>query len=182
MAAEAAAFGLDLRLGFELTPSPALLEEDPGRYRLGGLGAVLMELPFRGDLSTALALAENIERAGLTPIIAHPERAEAVLGSPACAHTLSERGWPLQVNATSLLGYHGRPEETLAWLLLEQGLAEVVASDGHRAERPPFLDQVFAIVRGRLGAGAIALFDGTAIPRIAKNPAEISLPEAGKGP
>src|SRR3954454_21215297 len=68
LAREAAAFGLDLRLGFELTPSPALLEESPHRYRLGGVEPVLMELPFQGSISLAEALGEHIEASGLVPV------------------------------------------------------------------------------------------------------------------
>ena len=60
LAAEARAFGLDLRLGFELTPAPALLEDDLGRYRLGNLPAVLMELPFHDDAALSLTLDELV--------------------------------------------------------------------------------------------------------------------------
>src|SRR2546422_5124605 len=37
---------LELRLGFELTPAPPLLEEDPARYALDGTDLVLVEVPF----------------------------------------------------------------------------------------------------------------------------------------
>ena len=69
LAAEAAFFGLDLRLGAELTPAPALLDEDLTRYRLGDLPAVLMELPFHGPLGLAEALAERIQGSGLVPVM-----------------------------------------------------------------------------------------------------------------
>jgi protein-tyrosine phosphatase len=168
MAPQAAEFGLDLRVGFELTPATPLLEHDPHRYRLGDLPAVLMELPFAGPLGLAERLAEHIEAAGLTPVIAHPERADAILDDPARAEALAERGWLLQVNATSLLGYHGDDREALAWWLAERGLVAVVASDGHRQTRPPFLDDAHRAARGRLGdEAADALFDGTRLPRLA---------------
>src|SRR5919202_698381 len=99
--------GIDLRLGWELTPIAALLEEDPRRYAFEGLDVVLMEVPFTGSADLLVALAEHTEAAGLTPLVAHPERTEAVLERPALAAELAERGWPLQVNATSLLGRHG---------------------------------------------------------------------------
>ena len=56
---------LELRLGFELTPSRALLDEDPRRYELEGTGAVLMEVPFTGpaDLLVRLARARRGGRA-----------------------------------------------------------------------------------------------------------------------
>ena len=142
---------------------PALLEEDVSRYRLGDLPAVLMELPFHGSLALAESLAEHIEATGLMPVIAHPERSEAVLDDFGAGASLKERGWLLQVNATSLLGAHGAEIEAAAWTFLDDGLADLVASDGHRPARPPHLDAAHELVRARLGAAADALFDGRAL-------------------
>ncbi len=163
MAREAAAAGLDLQLGFELTPARALLDDDLDRYRLGAIPAVLMELPFTGPLAVAERVAEEIEAAALTPVLAHPERAESVLANPELTRAYHERGWLLQVNATSLLGRHGDAAEEGGWFLLETGLADVVASDGHRPRRPPFLDEAFAVARERLGEEAMRFFDGSAL-------------------
>jgi protein-tyrosine phosphatase len=154
---------IDLRLGWELTPIPELLDEDPRRYALEGLDVVLMEVPFTGSADLLVALAEHTEAAGLTPLIAHPERTEAVLERPALAAELAERGWPLQVNATSLLGRHGPEREALGWQFVRDGLASVVASDGHRATRPAELDGAWALVHAELGAAARRLFDGSAV-------------------
>jgi protein-tyrosine phosphatase len=164
MAPVAAGFGLDLQLGYELTPVESLLEEDPNRFRLGEVPAVLMEVPFHGSLRLAERLAEHIEAAGLVPVIAHPERSEAVLNDPGLAVALHDRGWLLQVNATSVIGYHGAEIESAAWNLLENGHADLVASDGHRTARPPHLDDAFRAVQARLGERAVALFDGRALP------------------
>ncbi len=166
MAPLAADHGLDLRLGYELTPAPSLLEDDLQRYRLGDLPAVLMELPFDGPLGLSERVAEEIEAAGLTPVLAHPERADGVIEEPERARGYAERGWLLQVNATSLLGYHGPEPRETGWLLVERGLAALVASDGHRRKRPPFLDEAYAAVRRRLGERADPLFDGSALARL----------------
>ena len=155
--------GIDLRLGWELTPIAELLEEDPRRYALEGLDVVLMEVPFTGSADLLVALAEHTEAAGLTPLIAHPERTAAVLERPALAAELAERGWPLQVNATSLLGRHGPERESLGWQFVREGLASVVASDGHRATRPAQLDGAWELVHAELGAAARRLFDGSAV-------------------
>jgi protein-tyrosine phosphatase len=155
--------GVDLRLGWELTPIAELLDEDPRRYALEGLDVVLMEVPFTGSADLLLALAEHTEAAGLTPLVAHPERTEAVLERPSLAAELAERGWPLQVNATSLLGRHGPERQALGWQLLRDGLASVVASDGHRATRPARLDDAWELVRAELGSAARPLFDGSAL-------------------
>jgi protein-tyrosine phosphatase len=155
--------GLELRLGFELTPASPLLDQDPTRYVLEGTDCVLMEVPFSGPPDLLFALAEYVEAAGLRPVIAHPERTEAVLAEPSIADDLAARGWALQVNATSLLGRHGPEPEELAWSLLEGGLGKVVASDGHRTTRPAHLDEAYAAAVKRLGGRALALFDGSAL-------------------
>jgi protein-tyrosine phosphatase len=162
--------GLDLRLGFELTPTRALLREDPRRYVLDGTDCVLLEVPFAGPADLVFALAEHIENAGLRPVIAHPERTEAVLAEPRIADELAARGWTLQVNATSLVGRHGPEPEALGWSLLESGTATAVASDGHRATRPAHLDEAYTLTQRRLRDRALQLFDGTALGLAMQSP------------
>jgi protein-tyrosine phosphatase len=156
----AAAAPLELRLGYELAPARWLLREDLGRYRLRGTESVLIEVPFVGSPSVTVALAELAEAQGLQPIVAHPERGEEV--GLSLAEELAERGWQLQVNASSLLGRHGDEAERTAWRLLRDGTAAFVASDGHRESRPPYLDAAFELARGELGPeAALRYFDGT---------------------
>ncbi len=155
--------GLDLRLGFELTPSPLLLREDPARYELEGTGCVLVEVPFTGGIDLLVEVAEHIEANGLRPVIAHPERTEAVAAEPRIARRLSERGWALQLNATSVIGHHGPAIERLAWNLLDKGYVALVGSDGHRWTRPALLDGAWDLVHERYGDSATHLFDGSAL-------------------
>jgi protein-tyrosine phosphatase len=155
---------LDLRLGFELTPAPPLLREDPERYVLAGTNIVLVEIPFAGPADEFFALAQHVEEAGLVPLVAHPERTEAVRERPGLAHEAAARGWRLQVNASSLLGRHGPEAESLAWRFLESGDAAVIASDGHRVTRPARLDDAYELVRARMGeTAARPLFDGSGL-------------------
>jgi len=156
--------GLELRLGWELTPTRALLDDDPHRYVLEGTRCVLMEVPFTGPAHDLVALAELTESVGLHPVIAHPERTEAVLDRPVLADELADRGWTLQVNATSLLGRHGDEAADLGWDFLERGVASVVGSDGHRPTRPPHVDEAYALAVRRLGEErARPCFDGSAL-------------------
>jgi len=155
--------GLELRLGFELTPARALLAEDPHRYVLEGTDRVLLEVDFTGPADLTFVVAEHIESAGLRPVIAHPERTESVLDDPRVADELAARGWALQVNASSLTGRHGPEIEQLGWSLVEGGLASVVASDGHRTTRPAHLDDAYRLARERIGELALSLFDGSAL-------------------
>jgi protein-tyrosine phosphatase len=155
---------LELRLGFELTPMASFLAEDPWRYVLEGTEHVLVEIPFVGPADLFLEVGEWIEQGGLTPVVAHPERTEAVLTNPGLADELAERGWRLQVNASSLIGRHTPEMEREGWRLIDDGLATIVASDGHRATRPMLLDGAYKLARARLGEErALRLFDGSAL-------------------
>ena len=155
--------GLELRLGFELTPHPELLDEDLRRYALGGTDRVLIEVPFWAGYDELLLVAAHAEDCGLQPVIAHPERSDEVLARPELVDELASEGWPLQINGSSLLGRHGLATRQLAWELVERGLASLVASDGHRQARPAQLDEAYALTVERVGEAADRLFDGSAL-------------------
>ena len=80
---------------------------------------------------------------------------------------LRERGWLLQLNATSVLGYHGPAIELTAWGLLEEGVVDLFGSDGHRTARPATLDDAYRLVEARMGERAQKLFDGSALAGLA---------------
>jgi protein-tyrosine phosphatase len=155
---------LELRLGWELSPAPPLLDEDMRRYELEGTGCALVEVPFAGGVQILVRVAEHIEAHGLTPVIAHPERTESVQADPLLADALAERGWLLQVNASSLVGRHGPAAAKIGWRLLEEGRAALVASDGHRLARPARVDEAWELAVQRLGEERAARsFDGSAL-------------------
>lgn len=161
----------ELRIGFELTPHQALLDDDPWHYVLEGTSVCLVESPFSGGLSLFYRVAEHVEDAGLTPLIAHPERSLTLAGDPALLAALLERGWPLQVTGASLTGTSGRDAERIGWQLLESSARVVVASDGHRAYRPATLDRPWQAAVKRLGEErAQRAFGGGGIPGLVAAP------------
>jgi protein-tyrosine phosphatase len=173
---------LDLRLGWELTPAPPLLEQDLGRYELPGTGAVLIEIPFSGTAELFFEVADRASAQGLRVVVAHPERTEAVLEDPSVALRAAERGWLLQVNATSLLGRHGAEIESLAWRFVDESLVALIASDGHRLTRPPFLDAAYDHVAVRVGeTRARSLFDGSALDLAVTGPRRLPSRAGARG-
>jgi protein-tyrosine phosphatase len=160
--------GLEIRVGFEVHPGIELDGKDPARYRLDHYDAVLVECPLEaGDgrgVDRIFTAAEQIEAAGLLPILAHPERSPALLADASAISAAARRGWLSQVTAASLLGRHGDIVGRFAWSLLERAEAQIVASDGHRPDRPPFLDEVLAAISSRFGdRRAAQLLDGSAL-------------------
>lgn len=136
-----------LHLGQELfAPEESHLEEllsHPG-IGLGDTGFLLVEFGF-----SALERPEEVIRfargAGREVVIAHPERYRYSSPEAAVDHAARwvELGAFLQLNLGSLSGYYeaGIPgSATVAWRLLEAGLAHLLGSDDHGDGRPQ-LDQ-----------------------------------------
>lgn len=167
--AGAAAVHVDLRRGAELFPSE-VLRRDPAAFRLEGTDAVLVEFPgswldLPGQVELVARACARIEAHGLVPVLAHPERCSEVADDPLAVASLAERGALLCLNAPSLVGGHGRVAQQVAWTLLDAGLVALVASDGHRAPRPPAVDDAWRVVVDRVGeARARPLFDGSRLP------------------
>ena len=147
-------WGLDLRRGWEVFPSQ-VAGNDLDDLVLAGTRSILIEFPGSWlDLEDPIALvveaAEEVEAAGLVPVLAHPERCRAVADDPESVRPLAERGWILCLNAPSLVGAHGATAERTSWALLDAGLVTLAASDGHSVARPPKLDVAYRAVRDRL--------------------------------
>jgi protein-tyrosine phosphatase len=159
----------ELRRGWEVFPT-VLRDADPDEFVLEGTRAVLIEFPghwlgFKDDSSLTLEAADRIVAAGLVPVVAHPERSIGLRTDFAVARALGDRGCLLCPNGDSALGDNGPAAEELLWRLLDEGLVALIASDGHRARRPPRLDQAYEVLADRYGAEAVApLLDGSALP------------------
>ncbi len=165
----AEAIGVRLLRGREVFPTEvanASLES----LTLEGTSAVLVEFPGGWlDLDDAVATTWTasawLSDAGLTPVLAHPERCRDVIADPARLEPFVERGWLLCLNGSSLLGEHGAAVRRTGWEIVERGWSALVASDAHRRDRPPDLSAAYALVGARVGsASASRMFDGSNIP------------------
>jgi len=143
--------GAEIRLDERI---PSLLDRD-GVLGLGRSGRyVLIEMPRRAFIDP-LPLFDVLLAYGRVPLIAHPERCDALWRAPSRALEWVEAGAVLQITATSLAGQLGRPIEALAWSWLMTGAPAVVASDAHDVElRPPRMAAAIERVAGRLGEPA----------------------------
>ena len=121
---------------------------------LGGAGRyLLVELPFEGVSAASAEVLQELLAAEIRPVIAHPERQADIQAQPARAASLVERGCLLQLTASSLTGGHGDAARTTARVLLDNGLAHLLASDTHgRGIRRAALADGVAVLRDdRLG-------------------------------
>lgn len=114
---------------------------------------LLIEFSAREVPKRARSLIHELVVAGVTPVIAHPERNLVFASDLGELALLVERGAKTQVTAASITGEFGSSAQSCAERILDAGLAHVVASDAHSvAKRPPGLSRAEAAVRVRWGA------------------------------
>ena len=99
---------------------------DAGKY-------VLVELPVQVVPPGFKDVIFQLKLAGITPIIAHPERNRAVQEDIRVLGELVHLGALSQVTALSLLGGFGSRAEHISHLLIQSRMAHCVASDAHSA-------------------------------------------------
>lgn len=101
---------------------------------------LLVEFPYTEIPRWIDRFDDDLRRAGLRPILAHPERCAGVIVEPERLYALLERGWLTQIDANSLRGRWGDRIRLLAEEMLRWGWIHVVGSDAHHpAGRPPHL-------------------------------------------
>ena len=108
---------------------------------------VLIEAPlFGGRADELLDATARVRALGFGTLIGHPERCPALMERPEAIAAERRAGARVQVNASSLTGYHGPREQARSLALLRAGQVDVIASDAHRVARPPRLSEAVAVL------------------------------------
>lgn len=122
-----------LYLGGEVHVSPFLMDNlfhlplptlNKSRY-------VLTEFPYYFPETGYGHVLYDLLSAGYIPLIAHPERYDAVQRKPELAAEWVRMGCRLQLTAASITGSFGRSIKKLSEQLLKQDLVSCIASDAH---------------------------------------------------
>jgi protein-tyrosine phosphatase len=121
--------------------------EDPNtRIRLNGTSYMLLEFPFHAVPPNIEMTIFQILNAGITPVIAHPERNKRIQERPRIIADLVERGAFAQLDAGSLTKSFGPESYHIAKKIIEAGLGHFIATDAHHQERRrPVLSTAAAI-------------------------------------
>ena len=129
---------IELFLGMENHLDPQLPTEiTAGRaLTINGSRYALVEMPFFGYPSYLKEVLSSLQENGIIPVLAHPERIEAVQHDITLLIDLVERGMLTQITAGSVLGYFGDTVSKFTRMLLEQRMVHVIASDCHTPEGP----------------------------------------------
>ena len=97
-----------------------------------GRGAALVEFPPHAFPVRCQARFFDLRRAGLVPILAHPERYDPVWADDECLTPLLDAGAHLLLDVCALVGKYGRLAQRAAEKLLEEEAYEAACSDAHR--------------------------------------------------
>jgi protein-tyrosine phosphatase len=93
----------------------------------------------------------DLGRAGIRPVIAHPERYQPVWKDDACLDPLLDAGACLLLDVCSLVGKYGRAAQRAAEKLVEEEAYEAACSDAHRPEDAEVVVEAIAALEDLAG-------------------------------
>jgi protein-tyrosine phosphatase len=142
--------GCDFHLSYD---NVRAAKADPTRYSINGQGYLLVELPDYGLPPGLTETFYELQLAGLTPILTHPERNPTLVTEPSRMADWLRGGVLVQVTADSLTGHKGKPAQRMAHDLLEKRWVHFLASDAHNTtSRPPRMRDAHDLVANKYGS------------------------------
>ncbi len=163
--------GCDFHLSYD---NIRQLVENRGSFTINNTGYVLVEFGDHFIPDQIDRVFYDVQVAGLTPILTHPERNPVLQRRPELLFHWVTRGCLVQVTANSYTGGFGRESEHFTNLWLERNLIHFFASDAHNLKhRPPILSECYkklATARGQAVADLLlqtnpeAVINGLPLP------------------
>jgi len=120
---------LEILPGAEVVP--VLTPEEIATFPINHTKYVLIEFPLDYMPQNAQEIIFNLVINGLKPIIAHPERNQAIIKKPDKLFNLLDSNVYVQITADSISGAFGRDVQKSAIRLLKKRVVDVIASDAH---------------------------------------------------
>ena len=133
----------------------------PDKYSIDHRGYLLVEFSDFLIPKTTDQLFARMMKAGLRPIVTHPERNQLLQRRLPDLEAWVAQGVHMQVTAQSLLGRFGKTAKEFAHQLMGRGLVHFLASDAHDTKwRTTALDESRQYVDRRFGSEAgLRLFE-----------------------
>ncbi|MBX3192737.1 MAG: protein tyrosine phosphatase [Labilithrix sp.] len=135
----------DRLLRGEGLPYPALGDGKPRRR------GVLVEVSPQAFPPRLERRFFDLSRAGLRPVLAHPERYQPVWKDDACLDPLIDAGACLLLDVCALVGKYGRAAQRAAEKLLDDDAYEAACSDAHRPEDAEVVADAVEVLGERMG-------------------------------
>jgi len=123
---------LKIYIGAEAWISPFLISKgDVHSLCLNGSRYLLVELPMMDMPQYTEAVIYQLQLKGIVPVIAHPERNQAIIRDPNLLGRLIDLGAIAQANTGSILGKFGLAVQKCARILLEHDMIHALGTDAH---------------------------------------------------
>jgi protein-tyrosine phosphatase len=153
----AAGRAVSIHYGCDFHLTPENIEDAiaaPGKYSINHKGYLLVEFADNMVPKTMYNIFSRMLKAGLQPIITHPERNPLLQKKLPELELWIQQGCLIQVTAQSLLGRFGKTAKSVSDELMQRGLIHFLASDAHDCRhRPPLLDEVWRLTASQYGEG-----------------------------
>ena len=125
---------------------------NPARYSINGLGYLMVELPDYGVPRGLTETFYELQLAGLTPVLTHPERNPTLQTDQARLAEWMRGGLLVQITGDSVIGKMGKTAQRIAHELLAKRWVHFIATDAHNlTSRPPRLSQARDLVAKKYG-------------------------------
>ncbi|MCX8128927.1 MAG: phosphoesterase [Clostridia bacterium] len=126
-------FDLDIRLGYEVHIN-SINSNNISKImtlRMDHSPYILIEFPCCLFSSEYIKNLKRMQKEGIVPIIAHPERSRYFVKNIDALHRLIEAGCVIQLDAASIAGVYGYSIKRVAKKLLKLNIPSFVASNAH---------------------------------------------------
>ena len=124
--------GADIYIDSDL---PRLLAKEQLMTIANRFSHIMLELPEESVPDHLNDLLFELQLAGVTPVISHPERNYAIQQDIRLLYKLVDAGNLTQITAGALTGTFGSTVQKTAIQIIKAGLAHLIASDAHDTQR-----------------------------------------------
>jgi protein-tyrosine phosphatase len=121
-------------------------------YTINGKQYLLVELPHAQIGRHIDLVLRHLLDAGISPIVAHPERNPVLRQKPDMVAEWVELGCLMQLTANSITGGFGASAKAASIQMLDRGMVHIIASDSHDSvHRHPRLNEAYQFILGNYG-------------------------------
>ncbi|GAA0319344.1 tyrosine protein phosphatase [Bacillus carboniphilus] len=136
----------------DLKAEEILTMVDGGKY-------LFVELPSGTVPRFTEKMLYDIQMEGLTPVIVHPERNQAIAEHPELLYQFVKKGALTQVTAASVTGHFGKKIKKFSLDCIDANLTHFIASDAHNTHNRTFLmEEAYDVIRQEFGREMVYLF------------------------
>ena len=143
---------LEVLIGNEIYYTDEIIEElhNLNFHTLNNSKYLLIEFSPMNVPKNLADVVYEVKLKGYIPVLAHVERYNNIIENPNIIYDCIKEGAIIQVNASSILGKHGKEIKKVSDILLDNNMIHIVASDAHGSERRrPQLREAYEFVKNK---------------------------------